>query len=113
MCSVAMNFSKLAICFIMRIPVRSNTVSIEHATSGATTYSFASTSGGAHGRLEMGVAGGALRSAFGEAADTLVVEVDPTAAFNTFGSGVLSSASRAAFASFAEESLGKSRITAA
>src|ERR1700728_5250863 len=57
MCSVATNFSKLAICFIVRICVRCSTVSSEHATSGATTYSFASTSGGAQGRIEIGGAG--------------------------------------------------------
>src|ERR1700742_2664477 len=57
MCSVAMNFSKFAICFIVRVCVRASTVSSEHATSGATTYSFASTSGGAHGRIETGGAG--------------------------------------------------------
>src|ERR1700722_17210498 len=66
MCSVAMNFSKLAICFIVRVCVRWSTVSSEHVTSGATTYSFASTSGGAHGRIETGGAG-----AGGAAPDTL------------------------------------------
>src|SRR5215469_15558043 len=57
MCSVAMNFSKLAICFIVRVCVRCKTVSSEHGMSGATTYSFASTSGGAHGRSDIGTAG--------------------------------------------------------
>src|ERR1700753_2595796 len=65
MCSVAMNFSKFSICFMVRICVRCKTVSSEHEMSGATTYSFASTSGGAHGRSEMGGAGAGAAFRFG------------------------------------------------
>src|ERR1700733_6842358 len=115
MCSVAMNFSKLPTCFIVRVWVRCKTVSSEHATSGATTYSFASTSGGAHGRIEMGGAGagggtgfadalGETTSEFGEAADALAGDVE--AATTAGDSAAFSSAARATFASFAAGSVG-------
>src|ERR1700744_134649 len=121
MCSVARNFSKLAICFIVRTCVRCNTVSSEHATSGATTYSFASMSGGAHGRIETGGAGAgtALALALNEAAveargefpagpfgapEAFADVVEAATTLPVGASAALSSATTAAFASFADGS---------
>src|SRR5579872_5351501 len=121
MCSVAMNFSKLAICFIVRICVRCRTVSSEQGTSGATTYSFASMSGGAHGRSDIGGVGAGFRLAVeefstDELADVLgeVFKADADAGTRLVagGSAALSTATSPACASFvARGSAGKSRIT--
>src|ERR1700722_19658697 len=104
MCSVAMNFSKFASCFMVRTCVRWTIWSAEHDTSEATTYSLASTSGGAQGRITAGGIGWGMElAAGGETAGGAL----GTGAAATTATG-LSSATSAALASFAAASLGKS-----
>ena len=115
---------------MVRICVRCNTVSSEHGMSGATTYSFASTSGGAHGRSDMGGAGAGtafifaleevsadalaeiLGEGFGKPGEPLAAEADAATTLADGDVAALSTATSPSLASFASGAVGKSRITA-